>query len=68
MFGGNKDEVTKGWRIFHNQKLHNLYSSLRGPSVQGGWGQDMGAVVQGKDEKAYSVSVSKQGGKKKRRL
>ena len=30
-----------------------------GPSVQGGWGQDMGAVVHGKDEKGTNETGGK---------
>jgi hypothetical protein len=30
IFGPKRDEVTGGWRILHNEELHNLYSS---PSV-----------------------------------
>jgi hypothetical protein len=26
-FGSKRDEVTGGWRKFHNDKLHNWYSS-----------------------------------------
>jgi hypothetical protein len=28
IFGPKRDEVTGGWRKLHNEKLHNLYSSL----------------------------------------
>jgi hypothetical protein len=28
IFGPKKDEVTGGWRIFHNQELHHLYFSV----------------------------------------
>jgi hypothetical protein len=27
LYGPKRDEVTKGWRILHNEELHNLYSS-----------------------------------------
>jgi hypothetical protein len=27
LFGSKTDEVTGGWRIVHNEDLHNLYSS-----------------------------------------
>jgi hypothetical protein len=27
IFGPEMDEETGGWRKFHNEKLHNLYSS-----------------------------------------
>jgi hypothetical protein len=30
IFGQKRDEVTGGWRILHNEELHNLYSS---PSI-----------------------------------
>jgi hypothetical protein len=30
IFGPKRDEVTGGWRILHNEELHNLYSS---PSI-----------------------------------
>jgi hypothetical protein len=30
IFGPKRDEVTRGWRKLHNEKLHNLYSS---PSI-----------------------------------
>jgi hypothetical protein len=30
IFGPKRDEVTGDWRILHNEKLHNLYSS---PSI-----------------------------------
>jgi hypothetical protein len=30
IFGPKRDEVTRGWRKLHNDKLHNLYSS---PSI-----------------------------------
>jgi hypothetical protein len=26
IFGQNRDQVTRGWRKLHNEKLHNLYS------------------------------------------
>jgi hypothetical protein len=28
IFGPKRDEVILGWRKLHNEKLHNLYSSL----------------------------------------
>jgi hypothetical protein len=28
IFGPKRDEVTGGWRILHNEELHDLYSSL----------------------------------------
>jgi hypothetical protein len=28
MFGPKMDEIIWGWRKFHNEKLHNLYSSM----------------------------------------
>jgi hypothetical protein len=30
IFGSKRDEVTGGWRKFHNEELHNWYSS---PSI-----------------------------------
>jgi hypothetical protein len=27
IFGPKRDEVTGGWRMLHNEELHNLYSS-----------------------------------------
>jgi acyl-coenzyme A synthetase/AMP-(fatty) acid ligase len=27
IFGPKRDEVTEGWRIMHNEEVHNLYSS-----------------------------------------
>jgi hypothetical protein len=30
IFGPKRDEVKGGWRILHNEELHNLYSS---PSI-----------------------------------
>jgi hypothetical protein len=27
IFGPKRDEITRGWRKFHNEELHNLYSS-----------------------------------------
>jgi hypothetical protein len=27
IFGPKRDEVTRGWRKWHNEELHNLYSS-----------------------------------------
>jgi hypothetical protein len=27
IFGARKDEVAGGWRILHNQELHNFYCS-----------------------------------------
>jgi hypothetical protein len=27
MFGSNREEITVRWRTFHNEELHNLYSS-----------------------------------------
>jgi hypothetical protein len=30
IFGPKRDEVTGGWRKFHNEEFHNLYSS---PSI-----------------------------------
>jgi hypothetical protein len=30
IFGPKRDEVMRGWRKLHNEKLHNLYSS---PSI-----------------------------------
>jgi hypothetical protein len=27
IFGLNRDEITGGWRLLHNEGLHNLYSS-----------------------------------------
>jgi hypothetical protein len=28
IFGSKREEVIRGWRKFHNEELHNLYSSL----------------------------------------
>jgi hypothetical protein len=28
IFGQKRDEVKGGWKKFHNEELHNLYSSL----------------------------------------
>jgi len=39
-----------------------------GPSVQGGWGQDMGAVVYGKDEKGIQGFGRETGGKEETTL
>jgi hypothetical protein len=30
IFGPKRDEVTRGWRKMHNEKLHNFYAS---PSI-----------------------------------
>jgi hypothetical protein len=30
IFGTKREEVIRGWRILHNEELHNLYSS---PSI-----------------------------------
>jgi hypothetical protein len=27
IFGSMRDEMTEGWRKFHNEELHNLFSS-----------------------------------------
>jgi hypothetical protein len=27
LFGPKREEVAKGWRILHNEELHNLYTS-----------------------------------------
>jgi hypothetical protein len=27
IFGPDRDEIIRGWRKFHNEELHNLYSS-----------------------------------------
>jgi hypothetical protein len=28
IFGPKRDEVTRGWRKLHNEKLHHLYFSM----------------------------------------
>jgi hypothetical protein len=33
MFGPNRDEVTRGWRKLHNEKLDNLYEPVKGDEM-----------------------------------
>jgi len=64
-----KTKSQKGGEYFIIRNFIIFYSSLVGPSVQGGWGHDMGAVVHGKDEKGIqSFSLETEGKKEERTL
>jgi len=63
-----KTKSQKGGEYFIIRNFIIFYSSLVGPSVQGGWGHDMGAVVHGKDEKGIQSFSLETEGKKKRGL
>jgi hypothetical protein len=34
IFGPKRDEVIRSWRKLHNEELHNLYSSPKGPTIR----------------------------------
>jgi hypothetical protein len=66
IFGPKRDEVTGGWRILHNEELHNLYSS---PSIirmiNSRRMRRAGHVARmGKKSTAYRILVRKPEGKR----
>jgi hypothetical protein len=65
IFGPKGDEVTRGWRKLHNEKLHNLYYS---PSIirmiksrRMRWA---GYVARMDEDECYSLLVGKPEGKR----
>jgi hypothetical protein len=60
IFGSKTDEVTRGWRKLHNEKLHNLYYS---PSIirmiRSGRMIWAGHVAQMEKRNAYRILVGK---------
>jgi len=66
IFGLKREEVVGGWRILHNEELHNLYVSSNITRVikleRMGW---MGHVVRiGEVKNVYKTSVRKSEGKR----
>jgi hypothetical protein len=66
IFGPKKDEVTGEWRKFHNEELHNLYSSpdiIRQVKSRRMWWAGHVARM-GEEIKVYKVLVGKPEGRK----
>jgi hypothetical protein len=66
IFGPKRDEVTGEWRKFHNEELHNFYSSpdiiRQVKSRRRRWAGHMSRM--GEDRKVYKVLVGKPEGKR----
>jgi hypothetical protein len=65
IFGSQRDEVTGGWRMLHNEELHNLYSSpfivrvIKSRRMR--W---VGHVARMREINVYSILVGKSEGKR----
>jgi hypothetical protein len=65
IFGPKRDEVTGEWRKFHNEELHNLYSSPDIRQVKSRRMRWAGHVAHmGEERKVYKVLVGKPEGKR----
>jgi hypothetical protein len=66
IFGPKRDEVTGEWMKFHNEELHNLYSSpdiiRQVKSRRMRWAGHVARM--GEERKMYKVLVGKPGGKR----
>jgi hypothetical protein len=63
-FGPKRDEVTGGWRKFHNQELHNLHSSPNNIKViKSKRMRERGCSTDGM-KNAYKIFVEKPEGKR----